>query len=129
MGIRTVCQCDTCDAEIDLTSGDHPARMNVYAPTPASVGPQQEESILCQACWDKLCATFPRFKEAERFAVPALAPASPSSLPSMMDSWSPEQKEQFLLQLGASMGVAVVKTPDVKPPPKADPPPEGDKKK
>jgi len=112
MALRTICNCDTCGAEIDVTNGDHPARINAYAPTPASVGPQQEESHLCAACWEALCALFPRFRAAERFTVPSPSPAHAPVLPAIMDTWAAEQKEQFLAELGQAMGLRIVRTPE-----------------
>jgi len=107
MGFRTLCECDTCDGQIDVTDGSHPARVNASAPTPSSVGPQPEESYLCKSCWDKLCTAFPRFKEAERFAIPAPVSAPTPQSPPVLDTVSPEA---LLVLLATKLGVQVKRT-------------------
>lgn len=108
MGFRTICDCDACGSSIDATD-ELPARVNVYPPTPRDVGHQQDEHHLCRDCWAKLCAAFPKFKEAERFAQRAPVPTVAAAIPSVMDTCTPEQ---ILLALGKRMGLTVVQTPD-----------------
>lgn len=107
MAIKTVCECDTCDAVIDVTEGNHPACINASAPTPTGIGKQSEESHLCNTCWEKLCALFPRFKEAERFTQPVPVPEPVPSMPPHLDTVS---AEELLVVLATKLGVKVKKT-------------------
>ena len=109
MGFRTICDCDGCGDPIDATD-KLPAKVNVYPPTSREVGHQQDEHQLCDTCWAKLCLAFPKFKEAERFAVVQPPPPPRVALPPAMDTWSQEQKESVLLLIGEALGVAVKRT-------------------
>lgn len=117
MAFRTICNCDTCSSEIDVTNGDHPAKVNATAPTPASIGQQQEESHVCAACWEKLCELFPRFREAERFTKPQPVASPIKPFDDVMDTWT---LEQVFMAVAKKMGLNVVQTPDP-PKPAEDP--------
>jgi hypothetical protein len=108
--------CDACGVEIVLArAGDWPARVCVYAATPADVGTAHDEHELCSVCWDKLCGTFPKFKDAERLVKPSPAPFPSKELPAEMDTWTPEQ---VLMALAKKLGVNILQTPDGAPPKK-----------
>jgi hypothetical protein len=108
MGFRTICNCDFCDAAVDVTDGFKPARINVYPPTPPEIGHQQDEHYMCDECWAKLCNLFPKVKEAERFCIPVPATPPTRQVPNEMDTWTPEQ---VLVALAKRLGVEVKETP------------------
>jgi hypothetical protein len=101
--------CDACDSEMALAEGEQPATVLVYAKTPAGIGKAFDQHELCAACWQKICTTFPKFKDAERLVQPAPIVDPPKQLPSEMDTWSPEQ---VLMALAKKLGVQVKPTPD-----------------
>lgn len=117
MGFRQVCDCDACGQEIDATD-KLPAKVNVYPPTSREIGHQQDEHQLCDDCWGKLCAAFPKFKEAERFAQPPPPTPARVVLPSIMDTWPMEHRQKFVIELATAMGIGVKEVPD---PPKPEP--------